>query len=89
MSSSVLPSTTREDPRNRRRGRIIEPIIDAQTVLAIDSCTTPAAQHGVQRLGTFGNARGTIPAPSFTVMILSTGKLVSLSTCPLGHVIYE
>src|ERR1700704_5639073 len=35
----------------------------------------------------FGKLPGTIPAPSFTAMILSTGTLVSFSTDPLGQVI--
>src|SRR5271156_5656166 len=36
--------------------------------------------------GLFGNGCGTIPTPSLTAMIRSTGRLVSLSTCPLGQV---
>src|SRR5215469_12396360 len=39
------------------------------------------------RMGAFGKLRGTIPVPSFTAMILSTGRSVNLSTCPLGQVI--
>src|SRR6267142_6161706 len=35
----------------------------------------------------FGKLRRTIPAPSFTAIILSTGTLVSFSTDPLGQVI--
>src|SRR5882757_4078425 len=35
----------------------------------------------------FGKLRGTIPALSFTAIILSTGTLVSFSTDPLGQVI--
>src|SRR5215469_4338021 len=38
------------------------------------------------RLGIFGKFRGTIPVPSFTVIILSIGGSVNLSTCPLGQV---
>src|SRR5262249_17114872 len=38
-------------------------------------------------LGTFGKIRGTIPVPSFTAIILSTGMSFSRSTCPLGHLI--
>src|SRR5438874_10037307 len=48
---------------------------------------TASKVHLGLTLAILGNLCGTIPLPSFTAMIWSTGTSVSFCTCPLGHVI--
>ena len=91
VSSNVLPATKTDDPTKRRRGIFIE----LQEVRDGDFVAKTFARQQILMLITFASSamyfrkwmRGTIPTPSLTAILESTGTFVSLSTCPLGHVI--